>query len=201
MIRPLTPDDRELLRSGFARLSERSRYLRFQTPLTELSDEQLSYLTAVDHHDHEALVALDPDGDDAVGVARFVRVSEHVAECAIVVADEWQNRGLGSELLERLVERAHDEGVERFTALVLAQNTDALRLLERLGDTVRHSEGSQLELEIELPARRRIEPAAAARPRRRRARAADPGDQHVAAGRRLRPPPRAGGSREPSPPT
>ena len=153
VIRPLTPDDRELLRSGFARLSERSRYLRFQTPLTELSDRQLTHLTAVDHHDHEALVALDPDGDEAIGVARFVRVSEHAAECAIVVADDWQNRGLGSELLERLVERAREEGVERFTALVLAHNTDALRLLERLGDTVHHGEGSQLELEIELPAR------------------------------------------------
>ena len=153
VIRPLTPDDRELLRSGFERLSDRSRYLRFQTPLTELSDEQLSYLTAVDHHDHEALVALAPDSDDAIGVARFVRVSDNVAECAIVVADDWQNRGLGGELLERLVRRAHEEGVERFTALVLADNTDALRLLERLGDTVRHSEGSQLELEIELPDR------------------------------------------------
>jgi RimJ/RimL family protein N-acetyltransferase len=153
VIRPLSPDDRELLRSGFERLSEQSRYLRFQTPLTELSDEQLSYLTAVDHHDHEALVALAPDSDDAIGVARFVRVGDNVAECAIVVADDWQNRGLGGALLERLVERAHEEGVERFTALVLAENTDALRLLERLGDTVRHSEGSQLELEIELPAR------------------------------------------------
>jgi GNAT superfamily N-acetyltransferase/nucleotide-binding universal stress UspA family protein len=154
VIRPLGPDDRELLRSGFERLSDRSRYLRFQTPLNELSDEQLSYLTAVDHHDHEALVALPPDSDDdAIGVARFVRVSENVAECAIVVADDWQNRGLGSALLERLVERAHEEGVERFTALVLAENTDALRLLERLGDAVRHSDGSQLELEIELPER------------------------------------------------
>jgi RimJ/RimL family protein N-acetyltransferase/nucleotide-binding universal stress UspA family protein len=153
VIRPLTSDDRELLRSGFERLSDRSRYLRFQTPLTELSDEQLSYLTAVDHHDHEALVALAPDSDDAIGVARFVRISDNVAECAIVVADDWQNRGLGSELLERLVERAQEEGVERFTALVLADNTDALRLLQRLGDTVWRSEGSQLELEIELPER------------------------------------------------
>ena len=69
-------------------------------------------------------------------------------------------------MLERLVQRAHEEGVERFTALVLAENTDALRLLERLGDTVRHSEGSQLELEIELPARARVERFAAAHPRR-----------------------------------
>jgi RimJ/RimL family protein N-acetyltransferase len=153
VIRPLEPEDRDLIRSGFERLSDRSRYLRFQTPLTELSEQQLSYLTTVDHHDHEALIALDPEADEAIGVARFVRVSDKVAECAIVVADDWQNRGLGGELLERLVDRAHEEGVERFTALVLAENTDALRLLERLGDAVRHSDGSQLELEIELPER------------------------------------------------
>jgi RimJ/RimL family protein N-acetyltransferase/nucleotide-binding universal stress UspA family protein len=158
VIRQLGPEDRELLRAGFARLSERSRYLRFQTPLPELSDQQLSYLTAVDHHDHEALVALSPEDDDAIGVARFIRISERDAECAIVVADDWQNRGLGSALLERLVDRAHEEGVERFTALVLAENIDALRLLERLGDTVRHSQGSQLELEIELPARAESSP-------------------------------------------
>lgn len=153
VIRPIEPEDRELLRSGFQGLSERSRYLRFQSPLTELSDQQLSYLTVVDHHDHEALLAIDPSNGDAVGVARFVRVSDAAAECAIVVADDWQNRGLGSELLERLVDRAHEEGIERFTALVLAGNNDALRLLERLGDTVRRGTGSQVELEIELPAR------------------------------------------------
>ena len=158
LIRPIDPADRELLRSGFDDLSERSRYLRFQSPLTELSDDQLSYLTVVDHHEHEALLAIDPKSDDAVGVARFVRVSDGVAECAIVVADEWQNRGLGSELLERLVARAHEEGIERFTALVLADNNDALRLLERLGDTVRRGTGSQIELEIELPARPEASP-------------------------------------------
>jgi GNAT superfamily N-acetyltransferase len=125
--------------------------MRFQAPLTRLSDEQLVYLTAVDHHDHEALVALDPATGHGVGVARFVRVNEHVAECAIAVIDDWQGRGVGTELLNRLVQRAHEEGVERFTALVLAENADALRLLDRLGDAVRHSYGSQVELEIALP--------------------------------------------------
>jgi len=151
LIRTITPEDRELLQIGFERLSDRSRYMRFQAPMSALSDEQLSYLTDVDHHDHEALVALDADAGDAVGVARFVRVSDRVAECAIVVADDWQGRGLATELLDRLVERAQEEGIERFTAIVLAENADALRLLERLGDTVRQSYGSQVELEIELP--------------------------------------------------
>jgi RimJ/RimL family protein N-acetyltransferase/nucleotide-binding universal stress UspA family protein len=160
LIRPIGPDDRELLRTGFEQLSEHSRYMRFQTPLSSLSDQQLSYLTEVDHHDHDALLAVDPTGDapEIVGVALFVRVSHHVAECAIVVADEWQGRGVATELLDRLVDRAREEGVQRFTALVLAENAEALRLLGRLGDTEQRRVGSQVELDIELPAPRQRSP-------------------------------------------
>lgn len=150
-IRPIEPEDRDRLRSGFERFSDRTRYLRFQVPMPRLSDEHLSYLTDVDHHDHEALVAVEPDSGDVIGDARFVRVGEGVAECAIVVADDWQGRGLGSALLDRLVERAREEGVQRFTALVLAQNAEAIRLLERLGDVVQRTTGPQIELDIELP--------------------------------------------------
>lgn len=156
LIRPIAPEDRERLREGFDRLSDESRYLRFQTALSSLNAKQLSYLTEVDHHDHEALLAL--DGEEIVGVARFVRVSDAVAECAIVVADEWQSRGVATVLLERLVERAGQEGVERFTALVLAGNAEAVRLLERLGETEQHRVGSQVELDIALPAPRQASP-------------------------------------------
>ncbi len=158
LIRPIAPEDRGLLRSGFEQLSERSRYMRFQAPMTKLTDQQLAYLTDVDHHDHEALLALDPTTDRAVGVARFIRVNGGVAECAVVVADDWQGRGVATELLDRLVKRAHEENVDRFTALVLAENAEARRLLERLGDTVQRSFGSQVELDIALlpPAERNV---------------------------------------------
>jgi RimJ/RimL family protein N-acetyltransferase len=158
LIRPISPADRDLLRAGFDHLSERSRYMRFQAPLPALSEQQLSYFTEIDHHDHEAMLALDPETGSIVGVARFVRVSDGVAECAVVVADDWQGRGVGTLLLDRLVERAREEGVDRFTALVLAENADALRLLEHLGDTVQRREGSQVELDIELPAPRQTSP-------------------------------------------
>jgi RimJ/RimL family protein N-acetyltransferase len=159
IIRPIEPGDRELLRAGFEQLSEHSRYMRFQAPMSSLSDQQLAYLTDVDHHDHEALLAVAADdGEEIVGVARFVRVNDNVAECAVTVADHWQERGVGTQLLDRLVERARQEGIERFTALVMAQNTDALRLLERLGDTVQRRSGSQVELDIELPQPREASP-------------------------------------------
>jgi RimJ/RimL family protein N-acetyltransferase/nucleotide-binding universal stress UspA family protein len=159
IVRPIEPADRELLRGGFEQLSEHSRYMRFQSAMASLSDQQLAYLTDVDHHDHEALLALDANNpEEIVGVARFVRVKEDVAECAVVVADPWQGRGVGTELLDRLVDRAREEDVERFTALVLAENAEALRLLERLGDTVQRRVGSQVELDIELPKPREFSP-------------------------------------------
>jgi RimJ/RimL family protein N-acetyltransferase len=159
VIRPIEPGDRNLLSAGFEQLSEHSRYMRFQAPLTSLSDQQLAYLTNVDHHDHEALLAVAQDGgEEIVGVARFVRASDAVAECAVVVADHWQERGVATALLDRLVDRAREEGIERFTALVLAENAEALRLLARLGDTVQHRIGSQVELDIGLPEPRRASP-------------------------------------------
>jgi RimJ/RimL family protein N-acetyltransferase/nucleotide-binding universal stress UspA family protein len=155
LVRPISPDDRDRLSSAFAALSDRSRYLRFQAPMAQLTDRQLAYLTSVDHHDHEALIALDPGEEEIVGVARFVRVQGAQAECAITVADDWQGRGLGTELLDRLVERAREEGVERFSAVVLAENSEAIRLLERLGDAARRPVGTQIELDIALPEKAR----------------------------------------------
>ena len=65
--------DRELLLRGFERLSSESRYRRFLVSRAELTDEMVRYLTEIDHHDHEAMIALDEDTAEGIGVARFVR--------------------------------------------------------------------------------------------------------------------------------
>jgi len=69
-IRPLDPEDKAGLAAGFERLSGLSRYRRFLSPTSHLSAKQLAYLTEVDHHDHEALAALDQASGRTVGVAR-----------------------------------------------------------------------------------------------------------------------------------
>jgi GNAT superfamily N-acetyltransferase len=154
-VRPLQPGDGDLLREGYERLSEESRYRRFFTLTPELTGAQLASLLAVDHHDHEALVAIEPERGAAAAVARFVRsaTDPEVAEAAIVVADDWQGRGLGGAMLERLVDRARAEGVRRFTALVQAENRRAQDLMAALGKTTWHHDGSTVELDIELPER------------------------------------------------
>ena len=153
-VRPIAPEDAEALRAGFERLSPESRYRRFLAPMNELSDEMVRYFTCVDHRDHEALLAFDPETREAIGVARFVRHAGRpdAAEAAVTVADDWQGRGLGTLLLELLAARAREERVTTFTALVLADNDDMLDLLEHLGPThvVDRSLGT-VEVEAELP--------------------------------------------------
>lgn len=120
--------------------------------MAELSDAQLTYLTEVDHHDHEALVALDSAGEGA-GVARFVRLEDpSVAEAAVTVVDDWQGRGLGTALCNLLAERAREEGVERFTALLLANNDQMQDVLASLGPAhVLSRDVGTVEVEVAIP--------------------------------------------------
>ncbi len=149
-IRPIEPEDREALAEGFEKLSPESRYRRFFSPVTHLGDQELDYLTQVDHHDHEALVAVDPKTGEGVAVARYIRIATDVAEPAIVVADDWQQRGVGRVLLEALADRAREEGIRRFLAPVLAGNTGAIKAFTHLGATTHERIGTEVELRIEL---------------------------------------------------
>ena len=149
-IRPIEPDDRDDLAAGFERLSDESRYRRFFGPMKELSERDLDRLTRIDHRDHEALVAVDEATGDGVGVARYVRTEPEVAEPAVVVADDWQRRGVGSRLLEALSARAVEEGVVCFRAPVLAQNHDSIALLHHMGETSTTQMGREVEVRIRL---------------------------------------------------
>ena len=154
-VRPVEPSDRALLEQGFERLGPESRYRRFFSPVKRLSEQQLDYLTRIDHHDHEALLAIDERTGEAVAVARYVRVGNGLAEPAIAVIDDWQGRGLAGPLLELLSRRAREEGVRRFAAPILAENHAAVAVFERLGPSSKTHAGREIELLIDLPPRGR----------------------------------------------
>ena len=154
-IRQVRPDDKRLIAEGIERLSPESRYRRFFRPLDRLSERDLVYLTEIDHTDHEALAAIDPESGDLVGVARYVRGAEpELAEVSVAVGDPWQRRGVATALLERLAERAREAGITHFVALVLDENVEAISLFEhRVPGRARprRSASGHLELLIELP--------------------------------------------------
>ncbi len=155
-IRPIGPDDREALAEAFAALSARSRQQRFLGPKPRLSARELTYFTEIDHVSHEALVAVEPASGRLVGVARYAtaRPSELAADLAVVVADDWQRRGIGTALASGVVERARANGIARLTGTTYVDNVAARALLRRLGFGVRSVSGGEMELELDLVAAR-----------------------------------------------
>ena len=152
LIRPVRGTDAPLLADGFARLSARSRQMRFLTVKQELSPAELRYFTEIDHHDHEALGAVDRANGRGVGVARYVRSAEDAqsAELAVTVVDEWQSCGLGTELVAQLAERAREEGIRRFTALVAADNVAVAGLARSVGADLVSRDSATVVYEVPL---------------------------------------------------
>ena len=152
LVRQVRSTDTWLLAEGFARLSERSRRMRFLGKKDELTAAELRYYADVDHHDHEALVALDPADGHGAGVARYVRDADdpQAAEIALTITDDWQGRGLGTELLARLSHRARQEGICRFTGVVSHDNVPMGMLMRSVGAVETDRGFGTVEYEIAL---------------------------------------------------
>ena len=151
-VRPLEQRDRQLLEGSIGRLSEESRYLRFGTLKPRMTERELDRLVDVDHHDHEALLAIDPLTGRVVAVVRYIQVPGEpgVVELAATVADDWQGMGLGSALLAGLMQRAFDEGHLAVRANVLAANSRSIAMLRRAGFRGRGGAGTLREYELAL---------------------------------------------------
>jgi RimJ/RimL family protein N-acetyltransferase len=141
-----------------SRLSAESWYLRFGSAKPRLPGRELDFLLDVDHHDNEALTAIDPTTGQVVAVVRYVQVPEEpgVAEIAVTVADDWQSRGLGGAMLAELTERARDEGHSMLHASVLAVNRRSIAMLLRAGFAPLEGAGvlREYRLPLEVPQRK-----------------------------------------------
>lgn len=143
-MRPIRPSDKEILVDGFERLSPESRYARFMTSKSRLSDRELRYLTEVDGIDHFAILAVRThlvSRDEGVGSARFVRLEDQpgAAEPAVTIVDAYQGKGLGALMLQRLLEAAWERDIRWFRSELLAANVGMKRLVESLSPEVEFS--------------------------------------------------------------
>lgn len=130
-IRPIRPDDEPRLVDLYERLSRDSAYQRFFTLMRHLPSDWYHFFANVDYVRRLALVAERETvaGVQLIGVGRYEPSSEPAtAELAFVVEDGWQERGLGTILLEAILDAGAARGIERFRADVLADNYRMLRL-------------------------------------------------------------------------
>ncbi|WP_313070256.1 bifunctional acetate--CoA ligase family protein/GNAT family N-acetyltransferase [Melaminivora sp.] len=149
LVRPIRPDDAQMVQRLVRELSSESRYFRFVSQLTELPASMLARFTLIDYDREMALVAVhrervvDDNGEVShtqriVGVSRYVTNPDHTTcEFALLVADDFAGRGLGSRLMLSIMEVARDRGLSEVQGLVLASNPNMLKLMRRLGFEVR----------------------------------------------------------------
>ena len=149
LVRPIRPDDAQMLQNMVKSLSPQSRYFRFVSQLAELPPAMLARFTLIDYDREMALVAVqqervvDEEGEVHVkerllGVSRYVTNPDRsTCEFALVVADDMAGQGLGSRLMLSIMEVARDKGLEQIEGLVLSNNPNMLKLMRRLGFEIR----------------------------------------------------------------
>jgi acetyltransferase len=135
-IRPIRPEDMAIERDFVNRLSAHAKFQRFMFTLRELTPEMLSRFTQIDYEREMALIAVldTPQGERQVGVARYARLPDgQSCEFAIVVADDWQGKGLAYQLMKSLIAAARDRGLRVMEGFRLLKNARMQDLARSLG--------------------------------------------------------------------
>lgn len=136
-MRPIRPEDASIEQEFVDSLSDESKYFRFMHRMDKLTPLMLARFTQIDYDREMALVAVTREHTDEariVGVARYISNPDgQSCEFALTVADSWQKRGVGRQLMLRLMTVAHDQGLEIMEGEVLSQNRKMLRLCNKLG--------------------------------------------------------------------
>jgi acetyltransferase len=157
-IRPIRPEDEPVMVKFHEGLSERSVYLRYFSPLKlqqRVAHTRLIRICFNDYDREIALVAERKDGDgksEIVGVARLSKLhTDNAGEFAVVVTDQWQRKGLGTEMTKRLIQIAKNEKLSRLVAYTLRENKDMQHMCQKVGFEVRTPVGeSECVIEMSL---------------------------------------------------
>jgi RimJ/RimL family protein N-acetyltransferase len=153
VVRPVLPQDQELLVAFFHELSADARCTRFMHPVSEPSSNLLRQFTHVDYANHLALVAelFTEDREIVIGEARYVRgIDPSLAEVSVSIAERWQGKRLAKLMLSKLECCAAAAGVRRITCEMLATNERALSLARKAGFKISESARGVMRLEKRL---------------------------------------------------
>jgi len=135
-IRPINSNDIEREKQFVEKLSPESRHFRFLDGMHQLTDKAASDLCDIDYDKKMAFIAVikNPNnGEQEIGVSRYATDDKNECECAVTVADEWKNHGLGRILMNKLIDFARGKGKIVLYSIDLANNTHMHQLANDLG--------------------------------------------------------------------
>lgn len=154
LIRPASTADAQAVQAFVRKLSSETRRKRFFGPIVELSPEQLERVTSRAGACDLNLLVLDPSRE-IIGMAQCVATGDAEAEFALVVADNWQRRGIGTALCSALFRHAGECGLARLGGFVLTENRAMLGFAAKLGfSLVRDTDATLTRAVIALANRR-----------------------------------------------
>lgn len=145
-IGPLRPEDAQAVAAFVDNMSARALRNRFLHSVRRLSAQMLAQLTLLDYATELALVARAEGVADGplLGISRYVRNPDDVScEFAVAIADAAQGKGLGTQLMQALMDAARGDGLDRMEGYVLADNQPMRRLVTALGFAIEHDPGDQ----------------------------------------------------------
>lgn len=154
LIRPLGRQDAAAERAFIKALSPQARRNRFLGQLAQPDDTLIERLTDIDYVNDVALAAVVPDGSGyrIVGVSRYAAdPTRERCECAVVVADDWQRKGLGTALMKKLILIAQDRGIRLMESFDLAENREIHDLAKAFGFHVRPDPDDARQVIYALP--------------------------------------------------
>jgi acetyltransferase len=153
-MRPVRPGDAQQMIDLFSDLSPETIFMRFFSPLKRISRSMLVRLSQIDYDREIALCAFAGDGDERklIGVARIIFMPDgKTGEFAVVVADDWHGKSIGSVLLKQAMLSAKKYGLSVVTGLVLTNNAAMLAMGQKIGFRVaRDPDSSEYRLTIAL---------------------------------------------------
>ncbi|AHE97727.1 bifunctional acetate--CoA ligase family protein/GNAT family N-acetyltransferase [Thioalkalivibrio paradoxus] len=154
-IRPIRPEDAQIEQAFVRGLSDESRYFRFMQAVHELTQEMLVRFTQIDYDRELGLIAVvegEAGEEKQVAVARYTaNPDQRSCEFAIVVADEWQGRGIGTHLMQSLMQAAKSRGIDLMEGEVIAGNNTMLGLMRRLGFSIRPNRDDEGVVQVSRP--------------------------------------------------
>ena len=134
-LRPLRREDHDIEHAFVSGLSADTRHNRLLGGAKRITREYIESLCAVDYARDMAIAAtVMLEGDETlIGVARYVLARPDACEFAVVVADRWHGRGIGSRLMDKLARVARSRGLKEIYGEVLSTNRPMLELCRKLG--------------------------------------------------------------------
>ncbi len=141
-VRPIQPADARLYPTLMSKMTTEDLRLRFLVPTAHLSQDTITRLSQLDYDREIALVAIDQRDGSLAGVVRYTADPDHEkAEFGALVRSDLQGIGLGSHLMQRLVDYARADGLTTLTGVMLRENAKMIDLARRLGFTTDDSSG------------------------------------------------------------